>query len=63
MPALVKAMAHWSLTAYEAVDWFEGEDGVSEWWSVATYLAAAALASATAWQLRRSDQKKLALLR
>jgi len=56
------ALAHWSLTAYEGVDWFEGEDGVSEWWSVATYLAAAALASTTAWRLRRSDQQKLALL-
>ena len=56
------ALAHWSLTAYEAVDWFEGEDGVSEWWSVATYLAAAAFASATAWRLRGSDQQKLALL-
>ena len=56
------ALTHWSLTAYEAVDWFEGEDGVSEWWSVATYLAAAALASATAWKLRRLDQRKLALL-
>lgn len=55
-------MAHWSLTAYETVDWFEGEDGASEWWSVATYLAAAALASATARRLRGSDQHKLALL-
>ena len=56
------ALAHWSLTAYEAVDWFEGEDGVSEWWSVATYLAAAVFAWATAWKLRGSDQRKLALL-
>ena len=30
--------AHWALTAYEEVDWLEGEDGASEWWSVATYL-------------------------
>ena len=56
------ALAHWSLTVYEDVDWFEGEDGVSEWWSVATYSAAAALASATAWKLRESHQQKLALL-
>ena len=40
--------AHWALTAYEDVDWLEGEDGVSEWWSVATYLAAAVMAGATA---------------
>ena len=40
--------AHWALTAYEDVDWLEGEDGVSEWWSVATYLAAAGMAGATA---------------
>ena len=40
--------AHWVLTAYEELDWLEGEDGVSEWWSVATYLAAAGMAGATA---------------
>ena len=40
--------AHWGLTAYEHLDWLEGEDGVSEWWSVATYLAAAGMAAATA---------------
>ena len=41
-------VAHWVLTAYEHVDWLEGEDGVSEWWSVATYLAAAGMAGITA---------------
>ena len=40
--------AHWALTAYEDVDWLEGEDGVSEWWSVATYLAAALIAGVAA---------------
>ena len=40
--------AHWGLTAYEELDWLEGEDGLSEWWSVATYLAAAGMAGATA---------------
>ena len=44
------ALSHWSLTAYKDVDWFGGEDGVSEWWSVATYLAAASLAGAAAWR-------------
>ena len=24
-------LAYWSLTAYEHVDWLEGEDGLSEW--------------------------------
>ena len=45
---LFTLVAHWSLTAYEALDWFEGEDGISEWWSVATYLAAAVGLAATA---------------
>ena len=45
-------LTHWSLTAYEDVDWFGGEDGVSEWWSVATYLIAGTLAGATGWRLR-----------
>ena len=36
-------LTHWSLTAYKDVDWFGGEDGASEWWSVATYLIAATL--------------------
>lgn len=55
-------LAHWSLSAYETVDWFEGEDGVSEWWSVATYAFAAALASAAAWRLKQVGWRKLALL-
>ena len=44
------------------MDWFEGEDGVSEWWSVATYFAAAALAGATAWRLRRIGHPRLVSL-
>ena len=54
-------LTHWSLTAYKDVDWFAGEDGVSEWWSVATYLAAAALAGATGWRLRGNGHPRLAL--
>ena len=54
--ALVSVLAfslgtHWALSAHEEVDWLEGEDGVSEWWSAATYLAAAGMAGATAWLL------------
>ena len=45
-------LAHWSLTVYAGVDWIEGEDGISEWWSVATYLAGAGAAAAAAWHLR-----------
>ncbi len=37
-------VAYWSLTDYWDVGWFAGEDGVSEWWSVATFLAAAVFA-------------------
>ena len=51
--------AHWILTAYENVDWLEGEDGVSEWWSVATYLAAAGMAGATAWLLNGLGHRNL----
>ena len=54
-------VTHWSLTAYKDVDWFGGEDGVSEWWSVATYLAAAALAGATGWRLRGTGHPGLAI--
>ena len=46
------ALTHWSLTAYKDVDWFGGEDGLSEWWSVVTYVAAALLSGAAAWRLR-----------
>ena len=51
--------AHWVLTTYEDVDWLEGEDGVSEWWSVATYLAAALMAAATARLLHRLRHRYL----
>ena len=50
---------HWALTAYEELDWLEGEDGLSEWWSVATYLAAAGMAGATAWLLHRLGHRNL----
>ena len=50
---------HWTLTVYEEIDWLEGEDGVSEWWSVATYLAAAGMAGATAWLLHGLRHRNL----
>ena len=56
------ALTHWSLTAYKDVGWFGGEDGASEWWSVATYLVAAFLAGATAWRLRNAGHPLLASL-
>ena len=37
-------VTYWSLIDYWDVGWFAGEDGVSEWWSVATSLAAAVFA-------------------
>lgn len=55
-------LTHWSLTAYKDVDWFGGEDGVSEWWSVATYLTAATLAGATGWRLRGTGYSGLAII-
>ena len=45
-------VAHWSLRTYIEVAWLESEDGLSEWWSVATYLAGALAAGAAAWSLR-----------
>ena len=56
------ALTHWSLTAYQDVAWFGGEDGASEWWSVATYLAAAVLATATGWRLRRAGYPGLSII-
>lgn len=46
------SVAHWSLRTYVEVGWLESEDGLSEWWSVATYLAGALAAGAAAWSLR-----------
>lgn len=45
-------LAHWSLRTYIEVGWLESEDGLSEWWSVATSLAGAMAASSAAWSLR-----------
>ncbi|MDA0265196.1 MAG: hypothetical protein O3A93_13020 [Chloroflexi bacterium] len=45
-------VAHWSLRTYTEVGWLESEDGLSEWWSVATSLAGAAAIGAAAWTLR-----------
>ena len=45
-------VAHWSLRTFLEVAWLESEDGLSEWWSVATYLAGAMAAGAAAWTLR-----------
>ncbi len=56
------ALTHWSLSAYKDVNWFGGEDGASEWWSVATYLAASGLAAATAWRLRQAGHTRMGYL-
>ena len=55
-------LSHWALRSHLDTDWLEGEDGLSEWWSVATYLAAAALAGATAWALWATRHTKLRYL-
>ena len=56
------ALTHWSLTEYKDVDWFGGEDGASEWWSVGTYLAASLLAAGTAWRLKQANHVRLTIL-
>ena len=55
-------VAYWLLTDYWDVKWFAGEDGVSEWWSVATYLASAAMAMITALFLRQLGHPLLGTL-
>lgn len=52
-------LAHWSLRTFLDSDWLEGEDGLSEWWSVATYLVAAAAAVAAAWSLKATKHSRL----
>ena len=52
-------LAYWSLTAYERLDWLEGEDGLSEWWSVAAYFVGSAAAGATAWAVRSAGHRGL----
>jgi hypothetical protein len=55
-------LSHWALRTHLDTDWLEGEDGLSEWWSVATYLAAAVLAGATAWALWATRHDRLRVL-
>jgi hypothetical protein len=58
-------LSHWALRSHLDTDWLEGEDGLSEWWSVATYLAAAVLAGATArvlWATRHTKLRYLFLV-
>ncbi len=52
-------LAHWSLRTYVEVGWLESEDGLSEWWSVATFLAGAVAAGAAAWFLRATRHSAL----
>jgi hypothetical protein len=51
--------SHWVLVTNMDTDWLEGEDGISEWWSVATYLVASRLAGAAAWALWSTRHTKL----
>ena len=53
-------VVYWSLTTYWDVRWLSGEDGASEWWSVATYLAAAAMGAVTARLLKRMGHPRIA---
>ena len=55
-------VVYWSLTTYWDAMWLSGEDGTSEWWSVATYLAAAGLAAVTARLLKRMGHPRIALV-
>ena len=52
-------ISHWSLRTYIEVGWLESEDGLSEWWSVATSLAGALAIGAAAWFLRSTRHSTL----
>ena len=56
---IFSVLVHWSLRTFLETEWLEGEDGISEWWSVATYLAAAGASSAAAWMLRVTKHTRL----
>ncbi len=52
-------LSYWSLTTYWDVKWFAGEDGASEWWSVATYSASSILATVSGWSLARLGHPRI----
>ena len=52
-------LVHWSLRTFLDNEWLEGEDGLSEWWSVATYLVSAGLAIFAAVSLKTAKYSKL----
>jgi len=52
-------LSHWVLMTHLDTDWLEGEDGISEWRSVATYLVSSGLAGAAAWALWVTRHTKL----
>lgn len=55
-------LAYWTLTDYWDVQWFAGEDGVSEWWSVATYVLSAAMATVAARSLARLGHPRIRIV-
>ena len=54
-------LAYWTLTDFWNVQWFAGEDGLSEWWSVAAYVVSAAMAGFTARWLMRLGHRGLGM--
>ncbi len=52
-------LTYWSLWRYWDLRWFASEDGLTEWWTVATYLASAGMAATTAQYLRRLGHARL----
>ena len=55
-------LAYWTVTDFWDVGWFAGEDGVSEWWSVGTYLAAAGMAALAAVSLGRMGYRRFEIV-
>ena len=50
---------YWGLTRYRDVQWLTGEDRLSEWWSVATYLVSVAMILATVLTLKQLGHRRI----
>lgn len=55
-------LAYWSLMDFWDVAWYAGEDGVSEWWTVAAYLIAAITVAVTALLMTRLRHRRIGLI-
>jgi hypothetical protein len=52
-------VTYWSIWRYWDLRWFASEDGLTEWWSVATYVASAGMIALTGRHLKRLGHPRL----